>query len=267
MKKCLLPAEVAGFKMSRIKNFEKIFRWILIIVVGIFIIAWFLVSKFSSPKSEIVTKNGLHWHSELDIKIFGQIQEIPANIGLGIAENPIHTHDTDNVIHMEFPGLVTKDDLKIGQFFKIWGKKFDKNCIFEECSGPDGKLKMLVNGKDSSEFENYMMQDGDKIEIIFEKGGNGAEVVKEITVVGTEFAFSPSAISVQAGEKVELIFKNEGRASHNLVIEGLEVSTKTIGGGQTDTVEFTAPASGTFTFFCSIPGHRASGMGGDLKIE
>lgn len=99
--------------------------------------------------------------------------------------------------------------------------------------------------------------------------GQGASAleVKEITVVGTEFAFSPSLITVQAGEKVKLIFKNEGRASHNLVIEGLEVSTKTIGGGQTDTVEFTAPASGTFTFFCSIPGHRSSGMEGSLKIE
>ena len=100
-----------------------------------------------------------------------------------------------------------------------------------------------------------------------EQEGVGTAEVKEITVVGTEFAFSPSAISVQAGEKVELIFKNEGRASHNLVIEGLGVSTKTIGGGKTDIIEFTAPVSGTFTFFCSIPGHRSSGMEGSLIVE
>ena len=91
--------------------------------------------------------------------------------------------------------------------------------------------------------------------------------VKEITVVGTEFAFSPSVITVQAAQKIKLSFKNEGRAPHNLIINGLGISTKTIGSNQQDTIGFTAPASGTFTFFCSIPGHRSSGMEGSLKVE
>jgi nitrite reductase (NO-forming) len=91
--------------------------------------------------------------------------------------------------------------------------------------------------------------------------------VKEITVSGTEFAFSPSTIIVKAGEQVKINFKNEGGASHNLIIEGLEAKTGTIGSGQTDTIEFTAPVSGTYTFFCSVPGHRAAGMEGSLKVE
>lgn len=94
-----------------------------------------------------------------------------------------------------------------------------------------------------------------------------AAQVTEISVIGTEFGFGPASISVKAGEKVKITFKNNGRSPHNLIIEGLDVGTKTIGAGQTDAVEFTAPFSGTYPFFCSIPGHRASGMEGNLKIE
>lgn len=245
----------------------KIYIWILIIAVGIFIVGWFLVSKFSSPKSEIIARNGLHWHSELNIKILGEVQNVPANVGMVPVERYIHTHEPNNVIHMEFPGQVLKDDLKLNQFFRIWGKQFNKDCIFDKCSGEEGKLKMLVNGKENSEFENYVMQDGDKIEIIFEKKENAAEAIKEITVVGTEFAFSPSAITVQAGENVKLTFKNEGRAPHNLVIEGLGISTKIIGSGKTDTIEFISPDPGTYAVFCSVGSHRAEGMEGDLIAE
>lgn len=91
--------------------------------------------------------------------------------------------------------------------------------------------------------------------------------VKEVTVIGTEFAFSPALITVSAGEKVKLTFRNNGGAPHNLVIEGLGVSIKTIGGSRTDTIEFTAPAPGIYPIFCSVSGHRAAGMEGQLIVE
>lgn len=100
-----------------------------------------------------------------------------------------------------------------------------------------------------------------------EREGASTPEVKEITVVGTEFSFSSSSITVSAGEQVKITFRNEGRAPHNLVLEGLGVTTKTISGGQTDTIEFTAPALGTYTFICSVPGHRAAGMEGSLVVE
>ena len=91
--------------------------------------------------------------------------------------------------------------------------------------------------------------------------------VKEITIIGTEFNFNPSSITLKTEEEVRIIFKNTGKAPHNLVIEDLGIKTKTIGPGQTDTIEFTASSSGTYTFFCSISGHQAAGMEGSLKIE
>lgn len=92
-------------------------------------------------------------------------------------------------------------------------------------------------------------------------------LVKEVTVVGREYAFSPSTISISAGERVKITFQNNGGTPHNLVIEGLGISTRTIGSGKTDIVEFTAPASGTYSFFCSVPGHRVAGMEGNLRVE
>ncbi len=91
--------------------------------------------------------------------------------------------------------------------------------------------------------------------------------IKEVTVIGTEFSFNPSNISLEAGERVRIIFKNQGRAPHNLVIEGLGIATRTIGGGQTDTIEFTASSSGVYTFFCSVFGHRTAGMEGTLNVK
>ena len=142
---------------------------ILVIIIGISIAVWFLVSKSSTPEGDIIARKGFHWHANLSINILGEVKDIPAGIGLEkLPHNPLHTHDRDNVIHLEFSGLVKKDDIKLGRFFEVWDKNFDKDCILDKCNGPDGQLKMTVNGKENLEFENYIMHDKDKIEIIFE---------------------------------------------------------------------------------------------------
>ncbi len=120
------------------------------------------------PESEVISEQGIHWHTELSITILGQKQDVPANIGLGITEQPLHTHGEDNEIHLEFTGLVKKDDIRLGRFFEIWDRTFNEDCIFTKCNGPEGKVKMFVNGEPNFEFENYIMRDKDKVEIIFE---------------------------------------------------------------------------------------------------
>lgn len=92
--------------------------------------------------------------------------------------------------------------------------------------------------------------------------------MREITVVGSEFNFNPSSLNLKAGEKVKLTFKNEGNIAHNFVIksENLNVDTEIIGPGETKVIDLTAPSAGTYTFFCSVGNHRASGMEGTLKV-
>ena len=132
------------------------------------LLIWLVLTVKLTSNNEIIARSGIHWHPELSIYIKGQLQEIPANVGLGVTHNPIHTHDATGVIHLEFSGLVLKDNLKLGNFFKIWGKNLNKDCIMDYCGGPEGAVKMSVNGELNFDFENYLMRDGDKIEIRYE---------------------------------------------------------------------------------------------------
>lgn len=122
----------------------------------------------SNGNSSVISTNGIHWHPELEIYIKGERQTIPQNVGLLAGHNPIHTHDDLPVIHLEFGGRVTQDDIRLGKFFDVWEKKFSSECIFNYCNGEEGTVKMFVNGELSTEFENYVMRDGDKIEIRYE---------------------------------------------------------------------------------------------------
>ncbi|MGB3921880.1 MAG: hypothetical protein WBL19_01175 [Minisyncoccia bacterium] len=135
----------------------------------------------NASQSDIVSEKAVHWHPELSVTIKGEKQPIPANIGIGMqyAGYPqydsmmmmanMHTHDDSGMIHWEvMEGPVTKDEVTLAVFFGIWGKTFNKDCIFEYCNGAGGTVKMLVNGKENTEFENYVVKDKDKIEIIFD---------------------------------------------------------------------------------------------------
>jgi plastocyanin len=91
-----------------------------------------------------------------------------------------------------------------------------------------------------------------------------------IEVEGDEFSFSPATIRVARGSTVELIFNNIGNAPHNYAIDELGILTKTIGGGKSDAVIFTAPDTPTtlsYTSYCTIPGHLEAGMEGTLIVE
>lgn len=91
--------------------------------------------------------------------------------------------------------------------------------------------------------------------------------VKEISVSAKEFAYTPASINVNKGETVKITFTNDGTTSHNLSIEGLNVSTATIGPGQSDSITFTPTASGSFKYFCSVDSHRSMGLEGTLVVQ
>lgn len=90
--------------------------------------------------------------------------------------------------------------------------------------------------------------------------------VKIFTVSGAEFAFSPNTLSVNKGDTVKVTFTNNGTLPHNFTITELNVKSRTIMPGASDTVTFTADTAGTFTYFCSVPGHKDKGMVGTLTV-
>jgi plastocyanin len=87
-----------------------------------------------------------------------------------------------------------------------------------------------------------------------------------VTIVATEFAYDPEDFSLPADEDVELTLENAGVVEHDIVVEELEdreIVYANAGETVTETVNLSA---GTYTFYCSIPGHRASGMEGTLTV-
>ena len=139
---------------------------ILLIVGAVFLLS--REEQVNVSQDRIISKTGIHWHPNLTILIKEEKQEILANIGIGAVHQPIHTHDSSGTLHLEVSGLVTKDETTLGRFFRIWGKEFNSNCIFGKCNDDDGKVRMLVNGKENTDFENYLMKDKDSIEIRYE---------------------------------------------------------------------------------------------------
>ena len=94
-----------------------------------------------------------------------------------------------------------------------------------------------------------------------------ASTTKEFKVDGSEFAFTPSTLSVKKGDTVKVTFTNTGKYPHNFTISELNVVGKTVQAGQSDMVTFTADKAGSFKYTCSVPGHEEKGMVGTITVQ
>lgn len=147
----------------------------LFIIGGIAIVlfggaAW-LSKSLQQSDASVISSAGVHWHSRIEVFVRGEKQEVPANIGIGMqyagsphydprmGMTPMHTHERDGVIHMEFPSRVTKDDTELGNFLSLLGKDF---------FGSGSLAAMTVNGGNTAEFDDYEMKDGDTIVLKYE---------------------------------------------------------------------------------------------------
>jgi plastocyanin len=86
-----------------------------------------------------------------------------------------------------------------------------------------------------------------------------------LTVVATEFAFDPADLSIAADEDVELTLENAGVVEHDITVDELDLEIYA-DASETVTETVNVPA-GTYEFYCSIPGHRTSGMEGTLTVD
>lgn len=93
-----------------------------------------------------------------------------------------------------------------------------------------------------------------------------AVVVKEFTVRGSNFKFTPSEIRVKQGDTVRVTFINES-GTHDWNLDEFNVKTKLVQAGQQETVEFVASKIGQFEYYCSVGQHRQMGMKGLLIVE
>ena len=150
-------------------------------------------------------------------------------------------------------------------------------------------------GGDSKKEEKEAVKIGGKTE----KKTDTSNSVKLALAGDDLMKFDKNELKVKAGQEVTLTLRHIGKVDkkimgHNFVLlkqninvpafsanaaaageskdwipeDGKDViaHTKMIGGGQTATVIFTAPAAGTYDFICSFPGHSGL-MKGKFIVE
>lgn len=109
-----------------------------------------------------------HTHQHLDLFVHGQAIAIPADIGVGVGEeffSPMHTHDTLSIIHVESP---TMRRFTLGQFFDVWGVRFDQQCLGGYCVDTDNQLRVYQNGRlVSGNVRDVVLTAHDEIAVIF----------------------------------------------------------------------------------------------------
>ncbi|MDQ3076731.1 MAG: cupredoxin domain-containing protein [bacterium] len=93
-----------------------------------------------------------------------------------------------------------------------------------------------------------------------------AGAIKEFTVTGENFKFSPTTMTVNKGDRVKITFVNK-QGFHDLVVGGYNARTKQMQAGTQETIEFVADKAGTFEYYCSVGSHRQMGMVGTLTVK
>lgn len=98
-------------------------------------------------------------------------------------------------------------------------------------------------------------------------GGTAASTTLQLAADPAALAYDQTELSAKAG-KVTIEFDNPSPIPHNVVIEadGKELAgfEPIAEGKESETAELKA---GTYTFFCSVPGHREAGMEGTLSVK
>ena len=126
-------------------------------------------------------------------------------------------------------------------------------------------------------------------------GDDTPEATTELSVTGTDsLAFEPDELAVPVGQQVTVTFTSEPAVEHDFVIEGVamvatagdeghgdgeehamddahamgedDLHVAHADAGETVTAMFTVDEAGTYTVYCSVPGHRQAGMEATLTV-
>lgn len=110
-----------------------------------------------------------------------------------------------------------------------------------------------------------------------------------VSVIAQNTKFSPAEFTIASREEVTLALENRDAFEHDLQVDGLDVEViaggtirpehdaghgSTAGvlavhtaGNETDSITFRASTPGSYEFYCTIPGHKDSGMVGTLTVR
>ncbi len=96
-------------------------------------------------------------------------------------------------------------------------------------------------------------------------GGRPTADARTIAVEASNFAFDPERIRIDMGEEVALRLHSIDNA-HDFAVIGLGLVAD-VTGDETTTQRLRVDEAGELVFYCTIPGHRGSGMEGTLIVR
>ncbi|GMU40586.1 MAG: hypothetical protein AMXMBFR23_14520 [Chloroflexota bacterium] len=121
-----------------------------------------------------------------------------------------------------------------------------------------------------------------------------APVQRELSVEMRDIAFEPLALTAGAGEVIEMRFHNAGAVLHDFTIDEMDADVMemmagsgagvemhmgddheaaaramhlALDAGQEGRMRLRVHEPGTYSYYCTVPGHREGGMVGTLTIE
>ncbi len=189
-----------------------------------------------------VTEVDLSGTARLTLYVDSTQVQIPANIGVqtdGSTARAFTTGSSGEVIFDPIGGVT------LGEFFDIWRTNaglagnnpnavFNANQLLANASDATSTVQMFVNGQISRDFENYVVQTGDEIVLVFGSNPvvslntNQGSIVIELFPEDTPITVDNFLNYVNDGDYLNSIFH---RSDPGFVIQG--------GGFTTDSVTFT----------------------------
>jgi nitrite reductase (NO-forming) len=95
-------------------------------------------------------------------------------------------------------------------------------------------------------------------------GGSGGAPLGTIELEAVDIAYQPAHVMVAKAGPYELHLTNKGTVTHDVTFtDGTQAVVES---GKDATITVDVPAAG-LTFLCSVPGHAAAGMTGEIMVE
>ena len=117
----------------------------------------------------------------------------------------------------------------------------------------DGVVELVLEGNDQMQFnlKELRVKEGQTVRLTLNHVGTMAK-----NAMGHNFVLLKEGVDLaDFGQKAATAMETDYIPTSE---EGnIIVHTKMLGGGESDTIEFEAPAKGTYEFLCSFPGHYA----------
>jgi hypothetical protein len=108
-----------------------------------------------------VSSTGNSRFTELRITVDRVPVEVPAYVGIDrvrALQAAVHTHDTSGQIWLEGRGA---SDITLGQFFMLWGVRFDDRCLGSAC----GDVVVKIDGVVTTAPHQVRLAETHKIDI------------------------------------------------------------------------------------------------------